>query len=345
MSCRIAALTITLLAAAPAVAQAAPFGERVVSGSEAGRLQAKAAQAAASTTVPTAGGQSVKVDFTAAVGSQPALAQSYVAFLDSLPHGTELGRLNVLIAAPAEIARLCGAPEADGVVACYGARQQQMVVESSGLDATNGGYPVRYVLTHEYGHHVAANRENDEFDGGALDYGPKYWASYELVCNEALMRNLHPGDEQSNYRTNPGEAWAEVYARLTFPEQPWVWTELLLPDAAALEAARRDVLAPWTNNAAQTFTMAAGRDVQTFSIPLTLDGSLKATIKGPKGSEVGVRVTSGSETVGRSKRKGRTDTWRLGAGCREQPTETLTFTAVRRGGASGPVTLRVSYPG
>ena len=32
-------------------------------------------------------------------------------------------------------------------------------------------------IAHEYGHHIAAFRDNPPFD--ALDYGPKYWASYE----------------------------------------------------------------------------------------------------------------------------------------------------------------------
>ena len=49
--------------------------------------------------------------------------------------------------------------------------------------------------------------------------------------------------------------------------------------------------------------------------------------------------------VDASKRTGARDVWSLSSGCRETPTETLTFTAVRSGGNNGPVTLRVSYPG
>ena len=345
---RIATLTALLGAVAPAAAQAAPFTDRVVRATPAATPVARAAQAT-STAVPIADGRAVRVAFTAMVGHQPALAQSYVAFLDSLPHGPELGRLRMTIAHPREMARLCGGRDGEGILACYGAVRQEMVVPSSGLDATtqDGAYTVRYVLTHEYGHHIAANRANAEFRGGALDHGPKYWASYQLVCNQAVQRRLFPGDQARRYRSNPGEGWAEVYARLTFPEQPWAFSPLLAPDAGALEAARRDVLEPWTRNSVRTFTMAPGRTVESFELPLTLDGALKATITGPPGSEVGIRVRSGSQTV-RSEtrnRKGPRDVWRIGAGCREEPTETLTFTAVRRGGADGPVTLRVSYPG
>ncbi len=343
---RIATLTALLGAVAPAAAQAAPFTDRVV---PAGAPAARAAQAGPSTTVPLAGGGAIRVEFTPLVGAQPALAQSYVAFLDSLPHGDELARLRMRIADPREMARLCGGSEGDGILACYGAGRQEMIVPSTGLDARtqDGGYTVRYVLTHEYGHHIAANRRNDEFDGGALDYGPKRWASYEMVCNQALQRRLFPGDEADRYRSNPGEGWAEVYARLTFPEQPWTFTPLLVPDAGALEAARLDVLRPWTRNRTVTFTMPAGRDVQSFQVPLTLDGRVRATITGPHGSEVGIRVRSSDQVI-RSEtraRKGPRDVWRIAAGCREEPTEMLTFTAVRRGGADGPVTLRVSYPG
>jgi len=346
---RIVTLTVVLGAVAPAAAQAAPFTDRVTRPASSSTPTARAAQAGSSTSVPIAGGGAIAVEFTALVGHQPALAQSYVAFLDSLPHGSELGNLRVKVADPREMARLCGGREDDGILACYGAGRQEMIVPSSGLDAQtqDGGYTVRYVLTHEYGHHIAANRRNDEFDGGALDYGPKRWASYEMVCNEALQRRLFPGDEADRYRSNPGEGWAEAYARLTFPEQPWVFSPLLVPDAGALEAARLDVVEPWTRNKTATFTMAPGRSVQSFQLPLTLDGSLKATITGPRGSEVGIRVRSGDQTVkSESKaRKGARDVWRISAGCREEPTEVLTFTAVRRGGADGPVTLRVSYPG
>jgi hypothetical protein len=345
---RLAAVAAVLaaVAVAPAAAQASPsaFVDRTVDTRAVDRVQARAAQAGDTLAIATKEGYSVSVAFSSGVPVDPALAGSYVGFLDALPHGPELRRLNILIADSREVASLCGGDESDGILACYGSRGQQMIVPSTGLTTTteDGGYTTAYVLTHEYGHHVAANRTNQGFE--AIDYGPKFWASQELVCDRAIRRKLAPGDEAGSYLRNPGEAWAEVYARLTFPDQPWTFTRLLRPDLAALDAARRDVLTPWTANTSKTFVMPAGRRTQSFDLPLTLDGRISATVRGRAGSDVGVAVTSGRQKVGHSKDRGGRNVWRLRSGCRERPTETLTFTVSRTAGR-GPVTLLVSYPG
>jgi hypothetical protein len=355
---RTALLTFALSAALPAAAFAAPaadaagtsFNDRVIDHGTVSKATARAAQADATNTtrVPLTEGGSVQVSFTPKVGLQQALAQEYVAFLETLPHSTELRRLQLVVAKPSEVNKQCGGTgsEKGKVLGCYG--DDQMIVPSTGLDAKTvaGDYNVRYVLTHEYGHHIAAHRSNRLGRGyTALDWGPKYWSSYELVCDQAGERKLFPGDEMAQYKSNPGEAWAETYARLVYPDQPWTWTPRLRPDQGALEAALKDVLQPWTKNQSVTFTMDAGRDRQAFDLPLTLDGALKATVRGPSGSEVNVQVNSGSQDVGHSERTGAYDTWGLSAGCREEPTETLTFTLTRAGGDPGPVTLRISYAG
>ncbi len=348
MSRRIAVLTIALLAAIPAAAHAASFNDRVLDASA--TPTARTAQAdAAPIDVPLTEGGSIQVSFTAAVGRQPQLAQQYVGFLESLPHGSELGKLRVLIATPTEVNKRCrGGDGTDGqVLGCYGSNQ--MIVPSSGLDTATaaGAYTVRYVLTHEYGHHIAAHRSNTLGQGGALDFGPKYWASYELVCDKTGNKQLFPYAEANfkQYLRNPGEAWAETYARLVYPEQRWTWTNLLRPDSGALAAARRDVLDPWTKNATKIFTMSARRDHQTFRLPLRLDGALKATVRGPSGSRVALKVTSGRQVVGRSRGRHAYDRWSMRVGCRERQTETLSFAVSRAGGGSGPVTLRISYAG
>ncbi|MEZ5121039.1 MAG: hypothetical protein R2736_05605 [Solirubrobacterales bacterium] len=259
MFVRLAAVVAVFAVAIPGVAQATPgaLRDRVVDAGAVNRLQARAAQAGDTLAIPTKEGYSVSVAFSSSVPVDAELASSYVGFLDGLPHGTELRRLDIVIADASEVATLCGGDESDGILACYG--NQQMVVPSTGLQTTttDGAYTTAYVLTHEYGHHIAANRDNQGFS--AIDYGPKYWASYELVCSHTIEHRLAPGDEGQSYLRNPGEAWAEVYARLTFPDQPWTFTSLLRPDAAALDAARRDVLTPWTRNVSKTFVMPAGR--------------------------------------------------------------------------------------
>lgn len=348
---RIAVLSFALCAALPAAASAAApsFKDRVVDRGTVTPAVARAAQATAttSTRVPLTEGGSVTVSFTPSVGLQPALAQQYVAYLETLPHGRELSKLTLLVAAPEEINDRCGGTGDDNgqVLGCYGG--DQMIVPSTGLDTPTavGNYTVRYVLAHEYGHHIAAHRSNNLGGGrGALDWGPKYWASYELVCDQAGDRKLFPGDEMRNYLANPGEAWAETYARLVFPEQPWTWTDLLRPDLGALEAARKDVLTPWTKNTSTTFTMSATRNAQAFDLPLTLDGSLKVTATAPAGARLSVKLTSGTQKVPLQHRSG-SKKWSLSVGCREQETETVTFHLQRQDGKRGPVALKVSYAG
>ena len=298
--------------------------------------------------VPLAAGGVVRVEFTdAAGGVNPDLAAAYVGYLDSIPHGAELQRLLVRVSSPEQIAGLCGGLEREGILACYEARQNRMNVPNVGLDATtaDGVYSVRYILTHEYGHHIAHHRANDGFRGGALDWGPKLWASQQLVCRGVQRRQLFPGDEGRRYRANPGEAWAEAYARLVFPDQPWRFTPRLQPDAIALDAARRDVVEPWTRNRGMAgFTMAAGRRTQRFAVPLSLDGTVKVLVRGPRRSEVGVRLRLDGRSLGASHRRGSTDTLTRTGVCRSGPTQRLGITAIRRGGR-GPVKILVSYPG
>jgi hypothetical protein len=307
-----------------------------------------AAQAPGAIDVPTAEGYPVHVEFSEAAGGvNPDLAAAYVGYLDSLPHGPELRRLTVQVGSADQVAGLCGGLEQQGILACYSARHRRMTVPNVGIDAVtvDGRYSLRYVLAHEYGHHIAHSRRNPGFHGGALDWGPKLWASQELVCARTRARRLFPGDERRHYHANPGEIWAETYARLSFPQQPWSFTGLPAPDAAALDAARRDVVAPWRGNRTAVFRMRAGRRTQRFSVPLTLDGTVRALIRGPRRSEVGVRVSLAGRRLGTSRHHGRTDRWARTRVCRGTATATLSVTAIRHGGRRGPVALAVSYPG
>ena len=323
---RVPLLTVLVLAAAPATAGA----------------QSNAID------VPISTGGAVRVEFTEAAGGlNPDMAAADVAFLDSLPHGGELRRLRIRVGSQDQIAGLCGGLERQGILACYEPAQNRMEIPNVPLDATNGIYTLRYVLAHGYGHHVAHHRSNPGFRGGAVDWGPKLWSSYERVCDGTERRQLFPGAErpQSRYLANPGEAWAEAYARLSFPDQPWTFSARLVPDAVALDAARRDVVEPWTKNrGVAAFTMGAGRRTQRFAVPLGLDGTVEVLIRGPRRSEVGVRLRLGGRTLGASHRRGRTDTLSVKRVCRSTPTQTLGITAIRRGGR-GATKILVSYPG
>src|SRR3954468_6874810 len=224
--------------------QATYFPDRVIDSGAA--ITARAARPASAYQAPD--GTTVQVSFDAAYREDPAVAQTYVDYLGGLPHGAELSKLKLLLAPPSAVTEECGGVE--GVLACYDGRTHEMIVPGEPT-STDSGVSTAYVITHEYGHHIASYRDNPPFK--ALDWGPKYWSSYKLICNYVLDGRLAPGAEATFYRATPGEGWAETYARLTYPEQPWTFSSLLKPDEAALAAARKDVLTPWTAPVSQDY--------------------------------------------------------------------------------------------
>jgi hypothetical protein len=302
------------------------------------RLAARAA-AVRARVVATPDGQSVRVVLSRAYTANARLVQSYVSFLASLPHGRELGLLKIIIATPAEVARACGAADS---VACYG--RDTMIVPGEQV-AGSTGLTTSYAIAHEYGHHVAAHRSNAPFR--AIDTGPKRWSSYERVCVRTLDGRLFPGDEGTLYRLNPGEAWADTYAHLVYPTQPWAFTPLLRPDATALATARFDVLAPWTRPITRTFAGSfgfAGARTRRFALPLTLDGSFVARLAGPRGTNFDVALVSRGRRIGRTRARGSADRLRFRALCRETLTERATLVVTRRWGA-GAFSVAVRYAG
>ena len=228
---RSAVLCLPALLAFPATAMAEPFKDRVITGAT-----ARAAQVEGTTqNYATADGTQIPITLAASYKGDPAIAQTYATFLGTLPHGSELASLRVTVVASSEIASACGGDDGDGILACYGANDRTMIVP--GDQAAESDVSVNYVIAHEYGHHIAANRSNAPLE--ALDFGPKRWSSYELVCKEAMDGRLAPGDQGENYLSNPGEAWAEAYARLVFPTEGWRFTPVLRPTQGSTLAARR----------------------------------------------------------------------------------------------------------
>jgi hypothetical protein len=271
------------------------------------------------------------------------VAQSYVDFLDSLDHGSELSTLRIYIATPDEVLTDCGGQ--DGTLACYDSGTKIMVVPGEETDTGASGVTTSYVVAHEYGHHIAASRSNAPFS--AFRFGPKYWASYEQVCDRSLKGLLAPGNEQQLYLANPGEAWAETYAQLKFPSVGWQFTPLLKPDAGAFAAARRDVLDPWRAGTTKVFKGTFGRGgskTRRFQFNLALDGRLQVRLNGPRASNYNFSLSSNGRSEGRTTAGGSRDSISYGAACREDPVEHVTV-AVNRVRGSGPFTVRVAYPG
>ena len=198
--------------------------------------------------------------------------QQWADFFAGLIHGSELTSLTAYVATPAEVQELCRSGEALG---CYGSNRLRVSGE------TFDGVSPEEVARHEYGHHVAANRNYAPWP--AIDWGTKRWATDENVCSRAGRSEVFPGDEGEDYTRNPGEAFAETYRVLNDVRSlglaaSWGLVDSsFVPNAAALDAVEQDVLHPWTG---PTSIVLRGRFTarsssvwaKTFATPL--DGGL-----------------------------------------------------------------------
>ena len=179
-----------------------------------------------------------------------------------------------------EVQRVCG----NEALACYSAQQGAIFAPG---DAPDPETSAEAIVAHEYGHHVAANRDNAPW--AAVDWGTKRWATYINVCARPAQGVLYPGNESGYYRQNPGEGFAEVYRvlneqRLGLAPTAWsVVDQLLYPDAQALALVQQDVEQPWTTPTTATLsgrvTTKAPRSTKTISTPL--DGTVRVSLRPP----------------------------------------------------------------
>lgn len=296
-------------------------------------------------------GHTVTVTLSGSYTDDPAVPRSYVDFLDGLPHGGELSKLSIYIAPQDEVQQDCGGDAS--VLACYTPGAGLMIVPGNETESY-GGVTTNFVVAHEYGHHVAAHRRNPPFDhvyqrwGGTVAFGPKYWASEERVCAGA-ERTYFPGDEGDAYTRNPGEAWAETYANLTFDGSvPWMFAHSLRPTPASLAAARRDVLDPWRHDTHRTFTGRLGRHHarQTVHFALHLDGRLGLRLAGPRHTDYDLRLRSGPNhaATGQGRNDGSRDHITYAEACRAAPVARVAVTVIRRHG-HGPFRLHLRSAG
>jgi hypothetical protein len=318
----------------PPSAQLQNFDSTVLR-SAAGALRPARAAGSASRRYATPDGYSVAVEASSDYPVDPVADQQLVDFLASRVHGAELGDLSVYVGKPAQISQLCGGDP--GVVACYAINEGRMYVPGESVR----GIPIEYPLTHEYGHHVASRRVNTPWD--ALDWGAKYWSSAMRICAGVRNRQLFPGNQGAHYWDDPGEGFADGYAHMHYPNQPWFYNELMRPNAKAFTAIRRDVLHPWTGPRSRTFHGRLGRKhrSRTFHIRVALDGDVGLRLRAPRGTVYEVQAEIPGFAAGQRLRNGGDFgvEW-----CRHRPVDRVELTVRRRAG-SGPFALRVSWPG
>ena len=242
----------------------------------------------------TASGESVTVYASNAYPVDPAMGQRWADFLASLVHGSEISSIKVFLAPASLVSRICG----QDALACYSPQESSLV--APGGDPT-GDISAEAVITHEYGHHVAANRSNAPWV--ALDYGTKRWASAMQVCAKARNGQLFPGAEDPvDYELNPGEGFAESYRVLNErkagrAETPWqVVSQALYPSDSALTALDQDVNTPWQGPTTSSRTGSLTRSTRTrsYTVPTALDGTMNMTLRGSAGMRLVVDVYASS---------------------------------------------------
>jgi hypothetical protein len=257
--------------------------------------------------IKAADGEVVTVYVSDSYPVDPALPQSVADFLTQLYHGSELSTVRIYLAPLREVQALCG----PGTSGC--ADGQGQIVATG--DPLPDGTSAANVLAHEYGHHVAASRENPPWN--ALDWGPKRWATSASVCARTAAGTAFPGDEGANYRLNPGEGWAEVYRLANFLRQAWpgwiltdwkIVDESFYPNAIQLEAAKADALQPWKGPRKRTWSgrfrnvAPKGRPARVprvrTAISTPLDGDLTVRLRrAPAGTTMSLSTPAGKIVV------------------------------------------------
>ena len=287
--------------------------------------------------IVTSTGETVNVLVSDAFAVDAVTPEAWAEFLAKLVHGSELAQLTTYIAPLSEIRAVCGL----GALGCY-SRNRSLAIGEVLPDGTTPEEVVR----HEYGHHIALYRSNSPWR--AIDWGPKHWASSAGICAREARDEVFPGDERDRYHLNPGEAWAEAY-RLMDERKAGITTggwqvvsPSFYPSEAALQAAERDVVQPWTAGKQTAFRRSVAKG-KTWWVPLStpLDGSYAVTVRLPRGGLHEVALTAGNRrtviqrasSIGRARRI-------TGTVCGQRSL----FVRVTQKGKPGPVTVVAATP-
>jgi hypothetical protein len=225
-------------------------------------------------------GERVTVFVSPTYTNPAAVGLSWANFLSSLLHGSELALVRAYVAPLPEVHEFCAAR----ALGCYGQNTLVTIGEPVG-DVT-----AEEVMRHEYGHHVAANRQNPPW--AAIDWGTKRWASAADICARVAGHSAFPGDEGLYYSHNPGEAFAEAYRVLNEVRSgagSFSWTladQSFSPDKLELSAVQDDVLRPWAPSPQRRIVGRFRNKARTWTraIATPLDGDLELSLRMPLGA-------------------------------------------------------------
>jgi hypothetical protein len=261
---------LSLGAVAPRPA-AGPVRDRIIEGEPV----AGASSSDHSGDYETPDGHLVRVHVSGAYADPQARAQELVNFLGSLLHAGEMSQLTASLMTPRKLHRTCGR----GALACYFPNAEEIVI--SGEDGGIADPPREFVIAHEYGHHLAANRSNSPWT--ALSRGTKRWSTHEAICRGIKRHKIRP----NFYFENPGEAFAESFAFYHFPDTiQWIW-DIARPDPGSYAAIRDDVSLPWARRTSGGWsgTLSSEHRRETMRVATPLDGRLKVDLDGPRGAD------------------------------------------------------------
>lgn len=300
----LAGIAMILLLAAPAARATAR--DVVIDEPSAAAARISAAATANRYPVNDGSGATIAVAVTPACQASCGAAdpQRIANFVGTLIHGPEIELLTVQLDAPFQIDFDCGY----GAQACYYPAEDKIVLSGNDTPSDDGASR-DFVLAHEYGHHVATHRQSPAPFPAAIDWGTPRWSSQEDICQAHRRGALSPGDEELRYYENPGEAFAEAFARYRFPASKtrWKWPNSLLPDRAAFEAIRKDTLDPWLGRASIRLAGQAASDrrgavAKSFRTPL--DGTVSLQPAGELARRYRLSLWSTSGHVLRTSRQG-----------------------------------------
>jgi hypothetical protein len=267
---------MVLLLAVPAAA-AGPRRDTIVARPSSAAARISSTAEAVRYSIGDGSGTTVAISVTAACQELCTAAepQAIADFLGTLIHGPEIELLTVQLDTPAQSEYDCGF----GAEACYYTSENKVVLSGNDEVGPSDGASREFVLAHEYGHHVAHHRLSPTPFPAAIDWGTPRWASQENVCRRSRSGTVFPGNEGDHYFQDPGEAFAEAFARYRFPRSGLAWRYLtaLKPGPAAFEAIREDTLEPWLGRSGFLLSGLApprqsGALVKAFRTPL--DGAV-----------------------------------------------------------------------